>query len=108
MNTNLIHVVTEQFLQGTQFVGILVVNVVITGYDIHCDTILSEFLQEVVSVCTQCFVVDKPTMLQCITKMDNMLDVVLKHVREKYLRVKVVLVLYKDVGTISYPDMRII
>ena len=108
MDADLVHVVTEEFLQSTQLQSIFIIYIVVTWYYVHSDAILSQLVEEVSAVSIQCLVVDETSMFQCIAEVHDVLDVVLQQVRKEYLRVEVILVLDKDVGTISYADVCIV
>jgi hypothetical protein len=93
--------VTEQLFEGVEFVGILVVGIVITRDDVHSDTILTQFLKEVFAVSIQCLEVNKPTMLIVVTKVDDMLYPVLNKMGEEYIRVKPFLIVDKNITAVT-------
>jgi hypothetical protein len=86
---------TKQLFEGVQVIGILVIGVVITWDDIHSDTIFAQLLKEVFAVSIQCLEVDKTTIFVIISKMDDVVDIVLNEIREKDIRVKLFLIINK-------------
>jgi hypothetical protein len=87
---------TKQLFEGVEVIGILVIGIVITWDDIHSDTILTQFLKEVFAVSIQCLEVDEPAILIVITQMDDVVDIVLNKIGEKYIGVKLFLIINKD------------
>ena len=97
VNGDLVHVVTVQFLESADLQSILEVDVVVPWNDIHSDAILTQLLEEVHAVGVECLVVYKPSMLERITQVDDVLDVIFEQVRKEHLGVEVILILDKDV-----------
>ena len=99
---------TKQLFEGVQVIGILVIGVVIPWDDIHSDTILTQFLKEVFAVSIQCLEVDETTIFVIISKMNNMVNIILNKIREKYIGVKLFLIINKDFTAASNATVSII
>jgi hypothetical protein len=100
--------VTEQLFEGVQVIGVLVIGIVIPRDDIHSDTILSQFFKEVFAVSIQCLEVDKPSVLIVITQMNNMVNIILNEVREKYISVKLFLIFNENFTAASNAAVSIV
>jgi hypothetical protein len=102
-------IVMNQLLgQRTKVIGILPVNIMVTGNDMHCHTKLYQSINKHLTISAQDFIVHILTMFKIVTQVKNGLDAIFFTVGKEHIGIEPIHVIKEDVTSILYTRVCVI